>query len=85
MGGDQCKYLQYLLTSQPSGSQIGSESKHHMGKYLVQAERNRFVAGYTRYNSQAGREYIENNVVRRGVPRIINNVSICKADKHELL
>ena len=64
MGGAQHKDLQSLLTELTSGSRIRSESKHHMGKYPVQPEQNRFVAGYTRYNSQAGREYVENYVVR---------------------
>ena len=85
MGGAQRKDLQYLLTALPSGSRIGSESKQQMGKYLVQSERNQLVAGHTRYNAQAGREYAEHDVVRRGVTQILNVVSICEADKHELL
>ena len=85
MGGAQRKYLQYLLTALPSGSRIGSKSKQQMGKYLLQLERNRLVAGYAIYNAQSEREDAEHNVVLQGVPRILNNVSICKADKHELL
>ena len=76
MGGAQRKYLQYLLTALPSGYWIDTEIKQQMGKYLVRSEQNRFFAGYTRYNAQAGREDTEHDVVRQGAPRIINNVSI---------
>ena len=85
MGGAKRKYLQCFLTALTSGSRIGSESKQQMGKYLVRSERNRLVASYTRYNAQAGLEDADHDVVRQGVPLILNNVSICKADKHELL
>ena len=85
MGGAQRKYLQYFLTALPSGSRIGSESKQQMGKYLLQSERNRLVAGYTIYNAQQEREDAEHDVVRQGVPRILNDVSIYEADKHKLL
>ena len=68
MGGAQRKNLQSLLTALPSGSRIGSKSKHQMGKYLLQSERNRLVACYTRYNAQARQEDAEHNVIRQGVP-----------------
>ena len=81
MGGAQRKYLPSLLTAVPSSSEI----KQQMVKYLVRSEWNRIVASYTRYNAQVGQEDTEHDVVRRVVPQIINEVSICEADKHELL
>ena len=56
-----------------------------MVKGLVEAEWNRLVARYTRHNTQSGREYAKYDVVRQGVPRILNDVSIYEADKHKLL
>ena len=56
-----------------------------MGKYILRSERHRLVACYNIYNAKAGREDAEHDVVRQGVPKIINDISMCEEDKHEVL
>ena len=85
MGGAQRTNLQSLLAALPSGSWIRYERKQQMGKNIVWSERNQLLASYTRHNAQEGQEDANDDVICRGFPWILNNVSIFESDKHELL